>query len=192
MLSLFSFALLSVQASAQIPAGWQIYPRVPYGDGLPGNASFPIDALKLNQTNPNGLATSSAGQCAYIEQQFLEDFRGPLNLTRWLPTGSVAIPTNQKPTTYGTTNYWTVRPLAFDSMTFRVYNSLFTAVGSNFVRTIPSAKHCYWQFYFFVNLTRNSCERTIVRAQGRLVPPVPRHALSWVRMNPLKDQSILR
>ena len=95
------------QIGAQIPPGWTVWPRQAYGGGLPGNSSYPIDAMKLNQTNPGGLATSSAGQCSYIEQQFMETFQGPLNLTKWLPTGSVAIPANQKPLIYGTQQYWT-------------------------------------------------------------------------------------
>ena len=52
----------------------------------------PIHAAMLTQAQLN---LASAGQCQYLESSFEEDFnQGSLNLARWLPAGSVNVPTS--------------------------------------------------------------------------------------------------
>ena len=99
-------AAMPRSALAQLPMGWSPYPAPNFGFDLPGNASFPINAAALGVTDPSALQLATGGQCNYIEQQFMELFSGPsLNLTRWLPSGSVQPPVGVKPTTYGTSNF---------------------------------------------------------------------------------------
>ena len=108
MLAALAPALLLRPAAAQLPYGVTVYPTQSFGFGLPGNSSFPIDGPGLNAANQAALQQSSAFQCNYIEKQFTEQFNVPtLNLTKWLPTGSVFPPPGQRPTTAGTTNYQT-------------------------------------------------------------------------------------
>ena len=100
--------LLLRPAVAQLPYGVTVYPMPSFGSGLPGNSSFPINAAALSGANATALLLSSGMQCNYMEQQFTELFSSStLNLTKWLPTGSVRIPAGQRPTTYGTSNYAT-------------------------------------------------------------------------------------
>ena len=92
--------------SAQLPYGVKVYPVQNFGGPLPGSPSFPASAALLGATNATALQLSTGFQCNYIEQQFTESFSSPvLNLTKWLPTGSVQPPAGVKPTTFGTTNY---------------------------------------------------------------------------------------
>ena len=113
-------ALLLRPAAAQLPYGVTVYPAQSFGFGLPGNSSFPIDAAGLNAANPTALQQSSAYQCNYMEKQFTEQFNVPtLNLTKWLPTGSVPIPVGQKPTSYGSSNY----PTPWGPAQFGAYQS---------------------------------------------------------------------
>ena len=100
--------LLLRPAAAQLPYGVTVYPVQSFGFGLPGNSSYPINGAGLNAANATALQLSSGFQCNYIEQQFTEQFTSStLNLTKWLPTGSVQIPLGQRPTSYGTSNYQT-------------------------------------------------------------------------------------
>lgn len=82
-------------AAAQIPTGWPVYPQTFFGTtSLPGNSSYPLNGWGITNAQ---LLTSSDGQCNYMEQQFMDQFTSTtLNLTKWLPTGSVAPPPNAK------------------------------------------------------------------------------------------------
>ena len=109
-------------AAAQIPTGWPVYTQTFFGTtSLPGNSSYPLNGWGITNAQ---LLTSSDGQCNYMEQQFMDQFNSPtLNLTKWLPTGSVAPPPNAKaqsrtdPTLYAPTPWG---PTAFGAYQVRL------------------------------------------------------------------------
>ena len=119
--------LLVRPAAAQLPYGVTLYPVQNFGFGLPGNTSFPINAAGLGATNASALQLSSAFQCNYMEQQFTEQFHSStLNLTKWLPTGSVQPPVGVKPTSFGTSNY----PTPWGPAQFGAYQNHCPAAGA--------------------------------------------------------------
>jgi hypothetical protein len=76
--------------------------RTAYGGPLPGRSGAPVDAGSLT---PQAAFYASASQCHYIEDAFEDDFNyGTFNISRWIPQGSVNVPSHWPASTTGKYN----------------------------------------------------------------------------------------